>query len=57
MQDLIDLAPQAATSYSAVFALYRRVVYYPGRHRGAPDTSQTSRVEGDNAPVGNISHV
>jgi len=37
--------------YSDAFALYERLVYYPGHHAVAPGKSQTYSVEADNAEL------
>ncbi len=51
MQDLVERSPQAAQYYSDAFALYERLVYYPGHHDVAPGKSQTYSVEGENADL------
>lgn len=51
LQDMLDRAPQAAFYFSDLFALYRRLVYAPGRYTPMPDKSETFRVEGTNAEL------
>lgn len=51
LQALVDEAPQAAFYFSDLFALYRRLIYYPGIHTSMPDKSETYRVEGVNAEL------
>lgn len=51
LQAMVDEAPQAAFYFSDLFALYRRLIYHPGRHTPMPDKSQTYRVEGVNAEL------
>ena len=51
LQQMVDEAPSAAFYFSDLFATYRRLIYYPGRHTPMPDKSETYRVEGDNAEL------
>ena len=51
LQAMVDEAPQAAYYFSDLFALYRRLIYYPGTHTPMPDKSETYRVEGGNAEL------
>ena len=51
LQAMVDEAPQAKFYYSDLFAIYRNVVYAPGRYTPMPDKSETYRVEGDNAEL------
>jgi len=51
MQDLVERSSQATQYYSDAFALYERLVYYPGHHEVAPGKSQTYSVEGENADL------
>lgn len=51
LQALVDDAPQAAYYFSDLFALYRNLIYSPGRYTPMPDKSETYRVEGDNAEL------
>jgi len=51
MQDLVERSAQADQYYSDAFALYERLVYYPGHHDVAPGKSQTYSVEADNAEL------
>jgi len=51
LQQMIDDAPQAAYYFSDLFALYRNLIYYPGRYTPMPNKSETYRVEGDNAEM------
>jgi len=51
LQRFVDSAPSAAFYFSDLFALYRRLVYTPGRYMPMPDKSETHRVEVDNAEL------
>jgi len=51
LQQMVDDAPKAAFYFSDLFATYRCLIYYPGRHTPMPDKSETYRVEGDNAEL------
>jgi insertion element IS1 protein InsB len=51
LQQMIDNAPQAAYYFSDLFAIYRQLIYYPGRYTPMPNKSETYRVEGDNAEL------
>jgi IS1 family transposase len=51
LQRIVDDAPQAAFYFSDLFAAYRQLIYAPGRYTPMPDTSETYRVEGDNAEM------
>ena len=51
LQAMVDEAPQAKFYYSDLFATYRNLIYWPGRHTPMPDKSETYRVEGDNAEL------
>lgn len=51
LQAMVDHAPQAPYYFSDLFALYRNLIYSPGRYTPMPDKSETCRVEGDNAEL------
>ena len=51
MQDTIEHRSPATAYYADAFALYERLVYYPGHHAVAPGKSQTYSVEADNAEL------
>ena len=51
LQQMVDAAPQAAYYFSDLFALYRHLIYTPGRYTPMPDKRETFRVEGDNAEI------
>jgi len=51
LQALVDEAPQAAFYFSDLYAMYRSLVYTPGRYTPMPDKSETYRVEGMNAEL------
>ena len=51
IQRMVDRAPQAAFYFSDLFAVYRGVIYAPGRYTPMPDKSETYRVEGENAEL------
>ena len=51
LQKMVDHAPQAAFTFSDLFATYRQGVYYPGRYTPMPDKSETYRVVEDNAEL------
>ncbi len=48
---MIEHRSPATAYYSDAFALYERLVYYPGHHAVAPGKSQTYSVEADNAEL------
>ena len=51
IQHKADAAPQGAFYFSGLLAQYRQVIYYPGLYTLLSDTSETYRVEGDNAEL------
>ncbi len=51
LQQLVDDAPQAAYSFSHLFATYRQLIYHSGRYTPIPTKSETYQVEGGNAEM------